>query len=576
MRLRPRKSLSIVLPVVLAAVLGSLLLAQAAAASETIDLTGTWMFRADWQDSGLASGWQKPTLDESQWRKIEVPGPWEKQGVMKSNPLWPSTREDDGYNGFAWYRRHIGIPAEWISGNVTLRIGSIDDLDWTFVNGTQVGATTGDQLWDQQKGLREYEVPLSVLKPGQDNVIAIRVFDLGGPSGGIIAGPVELVRDGEQVAAEKPTEPAPPVDTGRFTDIRSDQVNLGGSVDVGYNTKVEGDVQSVGGDADIQGWVTGDVAAVGGDVTIGSEARVDGDVSAVGGTVHREEGGYIGGKEVHVSGISGDVLRRIIGGSVPFWHRRPFRSYWDSIGSFMSLLLIGVFISVAAILLFPRRMAVMARALPLYPARAAVSGVLGLILTPGLLLAMVIVGALAIVLVAITLIGPLIVLAGMAAAHLAIPVAVALGVAAVWLSLGKALLDKLGHTGAHSLTATLLGLVIIAFGGALPVVGPLIIITVIIFGCGVAVMTGLGTHEEWLTSRHARHKGPAAPAPPAPPQPPVPYLAPAPDPPLPNPEGSGRGPEGPVPAADEDTRPLWAPPPSPPPEPEPPTAGEGI
>jgi cytoskeletal protein CcmA (bactofilin family) len=572
MRLRPRKSRCITLPVVLAAVLGSLLLAQVAAASETIDLAGTWMFRADWQDNGLASGWQNQTVDESQWRSIEVPGPWEKQGVTKSNPMWPSTRKDDGYNGFAWYRRHVSIPAEWTSGQVTLGIGSIDDLDWTFVNGTQVGATTGDQLWDQEKGLREYQVPLSLLKPGQDNVIAIRVFDVGGPSGGIIAGPVELARDGEQVAEEKPTEAAPPMDAERFTDIRNDQINLGGNVDVGYNTKVEGDVQAAGGSADIQGWVTGDVVALGGDVTIGSEARVDGDVSAVGGTVHRETGAYIGGKEVHVSGISGDVLRRIIEGSVPFANRTSSTPYHRAfvMGTVFVPLLLAAFLTIVAVLLFPERMAVMARALPLYPARAAVSGVLGLILAPGLLLAVLVVGALAMVLVAITLVGPLIVLAGMAAAYLAIPVMLAMGCVAVWLSLGKALLDKAGRTQVHPLLAALLGMVMIGVAGHLPVVGLLIVITAIIFGCGAAVMTGVGTHEEWLTSRHARHKAPAAPAPPEPPQPLplVPAFTPDPQPPLPSPQRSDGATEGTVAAAD-DTRRM-------PPLEQPPTAGEGI
>jgi hypothetical protein len=43
------------------------------------------------------------------------------------------------------------------------------------------------------------------------------------------------------------------------------------------------------------------------------------------------------------------------------------------------------------------------------------------------------------------------------------------------------------------------------------VIGVLIIITVIIFGFGVALMTGVGSHEQWAGWRHwRRRREPAA------------------------------------------------------------------
>ncbi len=117
-------------------------LAQPSSAAETVALEGTWMFRADWNEEGLARGWHKAGIPETQWRKIEVPGSWESQGVLKANPLWPPRNEDEGYNGYAWYRRTVAVPAEWNTGSIAVSIGAVSGRDWVYVNGTQVGATT--------------------------------------------------------------------------------------------------------------------------------------------------------------------------------------------------------------------------------------------------------------------------------------------------------------------------------------------------------------------------------------------------------------------------------------------------
>jgi sialate O-acetylesterase len=57
-----------------------------------------------------------------------------------------------------------------------LRLSAIDDVDTTWVNGTEVGATAGYNL------PRAYRIPASLLK-AKGNVIAVRVLDTGGGGG---------------------------------------------------------------------------------------------------------------------------------------------------------------------------------------------------------------------------------------------------------------------------------------------------------------------------------------------------------------------------------------------------------
>ena len=59
---------------------------------------------------------------------------------MKLPGLWEST-EMGNYDGFAWFRRTVNIPEGWAGKEATLSLGPIDDNDWTYANGVQVGHT---------------------------------------------------------------------------------------------------------------------------------------------------------------------------------------------------------------------------------------------------------------------------------------------------------------------------------------------------------------------------------------------------------------------------------------------------
>ncbi len=119
------------------------------------------------RDEGLVGGrpvWADPTLDDSGWDRIRVPGQWETQGF-------------DGMDGVAWYRTSFDLGADDPRDGVRVGLGAIDESDTTWVNGKEVGATTN--AWNKA---RVYDVPAGVLRAGR-NVIAVRVEDTGGGGG---------------------------------------------------------------------------------------------------------------------------------------------------------------------------------------------------------------------------------------------------------------------------------------------------------------------------------------------------------------------------------------------------------
>ncbi len=173
-----------------------------------IDLAGKWRFRLDPKNEGL--GDTVHTLEyniENQWEEINVPGPWEKQGYTQANPNAPddnpfgkNLRTDGPYNGYAWYRKTLRVPAEWAGHDLELVAGVVDDWDWAYFNGKQIGMTGGDvdQWWSKQ---RVYRIGADQVRFGQYNVIALRVYDCGA-EGGIMQGPVALRCPGLKEAFE--------------------------------------------------------------------------------------------------------------------------------------------------------------------------------------------------------------------------------------------------------------------------------------------------------------------------------------------------------------------------------------
>jgi sialate O-acetylesterase len=119
-------------------------------------------FRANDPGSG-AQPWSAPGQDTSGWETMKLPVLWEEAG----HPDW---------DGVAWFHKTFDLPAGWAGRDLMLYLSAIDDIDTTWVNGTEVGTTT---LYNLQ---RTYRVPAAALK-ATGNEIMVRVLDTGGGGG---------------------------------------------------------------------------------------------------------------------------------------------------------------------------------------------------------------------------------------------------------------------------------------------------------------------------------------------------------------------------------------------------------
>jgi sialate O-acetylesterase len=121
--------------------------------------------------SATTPGWAAPSIDETGWKTIRLPQPWEDAALPD-------------YDGVVWFRKTFELPAEWAGRDLILDLGPIDDRDTTFVNGVRVGAMN---QWDAP---RSYRISAGVLKPGV-NSIAVRVLDTG-VAGGFTGTPEQM------------------------------------------------------------------------------------------------------------------------------------------------------------------------------------------------------------------------------------------------------------------------------------------------------------------------------------------------------------------------------------------------
>ncbi|WP_454832872.1 sialate O-acetylesterase [Pseudoxanthomonas wuyuanensis] len=93
-------------------------------------------------------------------------GPWEGWGVP----------ELAGFNGMLWYRTTFKLTAAQAAQEAVLALGTVDEIDMTWVNGRGVGsAYIGEK--------REYPLPRGLLKAG-DNTLVVNALDTYA-SGGI-------------------------------------------------------------------------------------------------------------------------------------------------------------------------------------------------------------------------------------------------------------------------------------------------------------------------------------------------------------------------------------------------------
>jgi sialate O-acetylesterase len=122
-------------------------------------------------DAATAASWSAANTDDQAWLKMKVPGEWEQQQLPN-------------FDGEVWFRSNFNMAAADAGKPAELSLGTIDDNDVTYINGTQVGAT------NQYNASRVYKIPAGVLKAG-NNVIAVKIQDNGG-GGGFTGEPADL------------------------------------------------------------------------------------------------------------------------------------------------------------------------------------------------------------------------------------------------------------------------------------------------------------------------------------------------------------------------------------------------
>ncbi|MHA6317663.1 sialate O-acetylesterase [Altererythrobacter sp. CAU 1778] len=118
--------------------------------------------------------------------------PWTDSSMLDWKPIpqfsfwneWTGTGLDTSPQANVWLRQTFDLSAEQAAADGTVNIGSIDDLDLTFINGQPVGYTFG---WGVE---RSYRVPAEYLRPGTNEVLiaANNMWD----TGGFFAGPDRL------------------------------------------------------------------------------------------------------------------------------------------------------------------------------------------------------------------------------------------------------------------------------------------------------------------------------------------------------------------------------------------------
>lgn len=125
-----------------------------------------------YQNSKVVYGEQ--SFDDLSWKIVTAPALW-------------NDGELGDFDGIAWLRKTVEIPANWQGKELVLNLAFIDDNDITYFNGVEVGQTEG---YNQR---RTYTIPAKLVKQGKA-VISVRVTDTGG--GGGIYGDNEVLSIG--------------------------------------------------------------------------------------------------------------------------------------------------------------------------------------------------------------------------------------------------------------------------------------------------------------------------------------------------------------------------------------------
>lgn len=113
--------------------------------------------------------------DDRSWLSAIGVGTWDEQVPTM-----------EGYRGVAWYRYTFDVPFDFKTENLEMLLGHVTNTDEVYLNGERIGSSGQfpPNYMDAGGIDRVYKIKQGLLKPGQKNVLAIRIYAANG-SGGI-------------------------------------------------------------------------------------------------------------------------------------------------------------------------------------------------------------------------------------------------------------------------------------------------------------------------------------------------------------------------------------------------------
>jgi putative membrane-bound dehydrogenase-like protein len=109
------------------------------------------------------------------WQPLAVPGAWEDLAKDKLGK----------YDGFAWFRCWVKVPADWKGTDLALSIEKVQNVHEAYWNGTRVGGVGSfpPGFRDATATANSYTIPEKIVRPGTYNFLAVRVYNDKGKGG---------------------------------------------------------------------------------------------------------------------------------------------------------------------------------------------------------------------------------------------------------------------------------------------------------------------------------------------------------------------------------------------------------
>jgi len=122
--------------------------------------------------TGANKGYEAQVFDDSKWPAISIPHNWstfETTGML--HPFIRNASETDNpywWMGWGWYRKHFSVNREYAGRKFFIEFEGVQKYCKVWVNGKYLG--------DHKGGYGSFDFDITaVLKPGEDNVLAVAV-----------------------------------------------------------------------------------------------------------------------------------------------------------------------------------------------------------------------------------------------------------------------------------------------------------------------------------------------------------------------------------------------------------------